>query len=173
MLRDDHAFAGRQAIGFDHHRQIELEQRVARLLRAGHGGKSRGRNSRAQHQFLGECFARFQPRRRSRWTHDPPALGAKLIHDAGRQRSLRPNHRQIGIDRFGRRKIVGGRETSRHLRDSRIPRSGVQRGRLRALRQLPAQRVFAAARAHHQNLHLDKWKAKYATLKMNHEVFAI
>jgi hypothetical protein len=33
--------------------------------------------------------------------------------------------------------------------------------------------VFAPARAHHQDLHLDKWKAKYATLKMSYEVFTI
>ena len=82
------ALARRQPVCFDHHRQIELEQRIARFFCAVRGSKACGRNSRAQHQLLSECLARFQARRGSRRTDDPPSLGAKLIHDAGRERSF-------------------------------------------------------------------------------------
>ena len=75
---------------------------VARLLDGLHGRKSRRGNPGAQHEFLGECFARFQSRGRGRGTDDPPALGAKLIHDSGGERSFRTDHGQVGVDRFGR-----------------------------------------------------------------------
>ena len=63
-------------------------------------------------------------------------LARNLLDDAGGQRNFRPDYGEVGIDRLGGRKIVRCRETGgRHLCDSWIPRSSVERGCLRTLRQ--------------------------------------
>ena len=103
--------------------------------------------------------------RRRRGPNDFAALRAELIHDAGRQRNLRTDDSEIGVNRLGGREVIRSRETRRHLCDPRISRRRIERRYLRALRQFPTQRMLASARTNHQDFHFGKWK--YATLKMS------
>ncbi len=95
-VANDHALAGRQAVGLDHDRHVlafgEEANRAARVgkrLVVGRG------HVRLAQQVLAEDLARFQLGGRLGRTEDPQPFLLKGVDDTRRQGCLRPDDRQI------------------------------------------------------------------------------
>ena len=101
VVRDDHAFARRQAIGLEDHGKAEASQRHARLRGVFDRGVGGGRNSSLHEKVLCENLAAFQLRRLGVRPDDAQAARAEGIHDAGHQRHFRSDHRQVRADANG------------------------------------------------------------------------
>jgi hypothetical protein len=153
-----HALAGGETIRLHHNRRAFLADIGARgsgIREARPGGSWRASGIR---HFLGEGFAAFQSRGGRRWPEAFQPGGSAGISQTKRQRRFRPHHDQInGMvlaegDKAGN--ILGAdRDTFRHFGNADIARCAKQLGQQRRCRQGPAERMFAATAAHHQNAH--------------------
>jgi hypothetical protein len=124
-------------------------------------GKARpggGRRASGIRHFLGEGFAAFQPSSSRRWAEAFQPGGSAGISQTKRQRRFRPHHNQINCivlaegDK-GRNILGSNRDTFRHFGNAGIAGRAKQLGQQRRCRQGPAERMFAATAAHHQNTH--------------------
>ena len=151
---DQHALAGRQAVGLQHHGIVEKSApkrlfRGARLVEDPVGGR---RDLVAGHEILGEGLAPLQPRRLRRRTHERHSGLAKKVSDAVHQAGFRSDNSQVHalidgeIQQLPERELrkktgLGGR------RDSGVSRGAVNLPDPVAQAQLPDQRVFSSAGA--------------------------
>ncbi len=77
------------------------------------------------HEVFRERFAGFKSCGGGSGTEDAATLGAKLIYDSRSQGSFRADDREVSIDGFCRRQIVGGSEAGGYFSDSWIAGSCV------------------------------------------------
>ena len=111
-----------------------------------------------EHHLLGEGLAPLEPRRRGVGPEDRDARRPERIGDARHQRRLGAHHHQIRprlagerhhrLGAFRRHRAVLGQRGG-----ARIPGRADQRGELRALRQLPGERVLPPAASQDQHPH--------------------
>ena len=163
---NQNAFAERQTIGF--HRAFAI-QRSREFLCQSRGGKRSsacGRDAVFLHEILGENFGRLELRGFLVRSPDPPAVFLEQIHDAQRQRIVRPDDGEFDFLflRKGEqlRQIPGAKVHALDERgifcqpflcDAGVARRAPQLCDVRRLRQFPHQRVFASARADDKNFH--------------------
>jgi hypothetical protein len=148
--RDDHALAGREAVGLDDDRRaLGVEVRV-RGGCIGEGFVVGGRNAVALHERLREILRAFELRGFAGRAEHLQAARAEQVDDAGRERRFRPHQRER--DAFAFREI--GQRVERRdvdvlqtlvLRRAAIAGRDVDHLDARRLRELPRQRMFAAA----------------------------
>ena len=161
---DDHSLAGSQAVGLDHHRHLLIVFGVAVLDEA--GGTVRiakrlivgGGHIRGPQQVLAEDLAAFQLRRRFRGTEDPQLGFLERIDDAGGQRRLGTDHRELHAvlaRELDELRDVAGRERDvlRILFGAGIAGGDKHMLDVRALSDLPGQGMFPAAVANNQDVH--------------------
>ena len=127
----------------------DMSRAAPRVGEAAIGG---GRDAGLAAEILGEALRAFELAPRLRRAEDPDAGGSQIVGEPGDQRRLRPDDDEV--DRFAPaegddRRMVGWIE--RHAfgdaADAGIARRGVELGQQRRGRQLPGQRMLAAARA--------------------------
>ena len=155
---DDDALARRQPVGLDHERGGEtVEERLGgrRLIEDAEAPR---RQVVAQGESLGEGFGRLQPSSGAGRTETGhPSLG-EGVRQPRRDRRLRSDHDQIGLD------LKRERRQARHivrLHWTDVPEPGhpgIARGandmsHKHGLGDLPGQRMFAAARADDEDVH--------------------
>ncbi len=156
--RDDNAFAGGQAVGFDHDRRaLALDVGVG-LGRIGERLEPRGRDVVALEELLGEILGAFELRGGLRRPEDTHSARLEQIDDAGSQRRFGSDHGQIDLltcGKSGERARIG----DRHVHHVALARGTGVAGcdehllDVGALRDLPGKRVFAAASADDEYLH--------------------
>ena len=151
VLRDDHAFARREPVRFDHDGIVELSERGDARVYRFHASEASGGNPQASHELLGVDLAAFKLRRILRRPDDLALGGAELVDHAGDQRNFRTDDGEIGIDGVRRGEVVRGRQKLAEFRDPGIARCAVDL--MTFLRQAPGDRVLAAAAADNENLH--------------------
>ena len=157
-LRDDHAFACGQSVGFHNDRGAALAHIVMRRRRIGESAVLGSGNAMARHEGLGEILGGFELGRGPCGSEDLESATAKQIDDAFRQGRFGAHHGKG--DRFalgkGRqhfdisdRKILqaalacGATVTRRHEHRLHPTRLG----------DPPGDRVFASSRTDDQDLH--------------------
>ena len=157
-LRDQHPLAGGQAVGLEHHRQTHLPGRLARLGQVVDHLAGGGRDGVALHELLGEDLAAFEPRGLPAGTEhlEPPA--GELVRQTEGQRQLRADHGEVDLQIRGKaRQVLDLVDRFRHqvgdLGDARVARGAVELVELRALGELPAQRVLASPGPDDQDSH--------------------
>ncbi len=101
VLRDDDAFSGGEAVGFEDYRKAEAVERGARFGFVFGGGEAGGGDSTLREKALCENFAAFEARGVAVGSDDQFAFSAELIDDAVDQRSFGSDDGQIGADVFG------------------------------------------------------------------------
>ena len=95
-LRDDHAFAERESVGFDDERISRLSGRNCCASALSEKlPERRGRDAVALHEFLGENLRRFEPRGALGRTEDAQAVRLKKIDDAGGERVVRADDGEV------------------------------------------------------------------------------
>ncbi len=115
VVRDDHAFARRQAVGFQHHRKAETVERLARIGLVFDGDELRRGDVTLYKEVLCENLTAFELRGVPVRSHDLPPARPERIHHPRHQGRFRPDHRQIRADGF-RHLEIGG---ARHNRQAR------------------------------------------------------
>ena len=158
IFRDDNTLAGRQTVGFQHHRIAEDTHRVQQFVFIGKFFVSRRRNIMSCQKVLGKRFAGFQLGALLIWSEGLYPGCFQLIHDPHGQRHFRTDDRQI--DGIGLCKITNPVDIFRsdgnalgYCRDPRIARGAVNLVYVFTLGQLPADRMLSAAAAHDQYVH--------------------
>ena len=128
--------------------------------------RPRRRDAVFLHELLRENFGRLELRRLLVRPPDAQAVFLEQIHDAQRQRIVRPDDGEVGflflrereqlrqifradVDAFDRRAVF--REA--FLRDAGVARRAPHLRDVRRLRQFPDQRVLASARTDDENFH--------------------
>ncbi len=157
-LRDDHTFAGGEAVGLHHNRCMEELQRLVDFFLAGADGILRRRDAVPLHELLGEALARFQPGGGARGPEDRPAPLLKFIHHAQRQGQLGSDHGDVGCEFAGElhqriEALQVGSDTLRIGRNAAVTRSAVELLDPRRLPQLPHDRMFATTATEDKYLH--------------------
>ena len=153
-----HALAGSQTVGLDHNRRAHLVDigvgchRVGKAVVFGRG------NAVAAHKGLGEGLGAFQLRGRLGRPENAHAVGTKLVHHTGSQRTFGAHHGHanlVGLGPFAQFHDVGDRQVlqTRIGGSATIARSHIDHLHLGRLRQFPGQRVFTPATADNQNIH--------------------
>jgi len=147
--RDDHALAGREAVG------LHDDRRAFRVDVGMRGGRVReglvvgGRNAVPLHERLREILRALELRGFARRPEDLQAARAEQVDDAGRERRFGPDEREC--DAFAFRE-VGERVERRDvdvlqtlvLRRAAIAGRDIDHLNARRLRELPRERMFAA-----------------------------
>ena len=155
---NDHAFAGGQAIGLDHHRNGKAVERLQRILGAGRADIAGGWNIGAGAQVLGKALRAFQLRRRLVRAEDENLGDPQAFGEPVDQRRFRPDHDQVDVmfaaeqDHFAMVCDVQC-DQLRMLGDAGIARRCIEFLERRGLRQLPRQGMFAATRTDQQDIH--------------------
>ena len=153
-----HALASGQTVGLDHDRGALLLDVGMGRHRVGESLVGRGRDAMALHEGLGKGLGALQLRCRSGRAEDAQTMGPKLIHHAGRQRAFGADHGQANFF-VGSPGPQGLDVGDGHIFQVRVERRAAIAGRdidllhPGRLRQLPGQRMFAAAAANHQDIH--------------------
>ena len=122
--RDDHALAGREAVGLDDDRRAALGDVGARRRRVGERPVLRGRDPVPRHERLREILRALELGGGPRRTEDPEPRGAERVDDAGGERRLRADDRQRDLLVLRERDEVGDRAcaaTVGQLRLARVP----------------------------------------------------
>ena len=109
-------------------------------------------------QILGEGFRAFEPRRLPARPERLDAGGFEIVDDAGAERRLRPDHHEGDVMRAAERDhgfVVGEieRDELAVLRDAGIAGRTIKPLHQRARRNLPRQRMLAAAGTEQENVH--------------------
>ena len=123
VLRDDHAFARREPVRFNHHRCVELGERGNPRFDRLHASVASSGNSKALHEFLGVDLAAFELRGILRGPDDLALGRAELVDHAGDQRNFGTDDGEIGIDGVRRGQVIRGRQKLTELGDSGIARA--------------------------------------------------
>src|SRR5690606_10859627 len=165
-----HALAGGEAVGLDDDRGA-----AALDVRMGRGGVGEGlvggrRDAMALHEGLGEILGGFELRRRARRTEDLESARTEDVDDSLGQRRLGADDGEADLLALGERgegQRVGNRDVARpgFARGAAVARRDddlLDPGRAR---QAPGQRVFAPARADHEDLHAVSWSSNTALVK--------
>ena len=155
VAADEDSLAGGQAVGLHHHRDVlaGLEKLAGgrhrtKLLKHG------GRHVAAVQDLLAENLAALELRRLGGGAEHPQSGGREGIDDAGDERRLRPDDREIDAALLGELHEAGdvGRRHRHVLGDRRRARVAGSHEHLRAVAgQLPGEGMFAAAAAYDQN----------------------
>ena len=161
VLRDDDAFAERQAVGFHDERIAHGAAEFLRLDAVGKTARARGRQAVALHEFLRENLRRFELRGVLRGAEDAQAVALEKIDDARGERVVWADDGEVDALVFGElheRGVLGDfeRQACRELRDAGIAgcaKDGADAGRLA---QFPDERVFAPAAAEDEDFHRRK-----------------
>jgi hypothetical protein len=151
IIAYDHAFTGRESVGFHDDAAGELIERFARLTQRVHDGEARRRDLVPFHEPLGKNLTRLKPRAGSVRTKHQQTGVAQTVGHAGCERVLGTHDDEI--DRVRLRTIEDrpriGRGNFREIRAARrrpsIPRRVKERLTRRRLRQLPRKRIFPRA----------------------------
>ena len=157
-LGDDHALAGRQAVGLDDDRQLLRRQIGLGGARIGEAAIGAGGNGELAAQVLGEALRALELRRRLGWAKYLDPGGRQVVDEAGHQRRLGPHHDEadpvVGAepDDGG---VVGHveRHAAGDLGNAGVARRAIELGQQRARRQGPGQRVLTAAGTDEENVH--------------------
>ena len=157
--RDDHAFAGGKAVGLDDDRRAARAQIVLGRRDRGEAFIGRGRDAVLPAQILGEALGAFEPGGGLARPEGLDACSFKIIDDAGAERRLRPDDDKVDMVGAAERdhgRMVGKieRHADRLARDAGIAGRAIERLGQRARRDLPGQRVFAAAGAKNEDIHM-------------------
>ena len=160
ILQDHHTLAGGQTVGLEHIGRLDAVEEGLRFGRIGESAIAGGGHFVAGVEILGIGLGRFQPCRQARRAESGDTGLAQPVGQAVAQRVFRADNDQVRLDlpgQFDKAVNIGHRAvmTGRQLADGIAARYGVQGRQERALRDLPGQRVFAAARTDKENLHLD------------------
>ena len=162
---DHHALARGEPVGLDHDRRALGVDVAVRRGGVGEGRVARGRDAVPRHEGLGVVLRALELRRRLRRAEDRQPRRPEGVDDARGQRRLGPDH--------GQRRVLareGDEIRNRRQRDVGEPGlargAGVARrdehpGHPRGLRELPRQRVLAAAAADDEDVHAreqDGWR---------------
>ena len=102
-LSNDHAFAGGQAIGFDHNRCAHLNDKSFRIGDIGESLVSGCRDLMPCQEVFSKSFGAFQLRRTFGWAKDMQAISPECIYHAARQRCFRSNDSQCYLFSLGKR----------------------------------------------------------------------
>src|SRR3989442_1342309 len=154
----DGALARGEPIGLDDHRRPELARERARGVGIGERRVARRRNARARHQIFREGLAAFERGGgRARPEHGK-AFVAQAVGETGNQRHLGPDDDEVGALALGEpHDAVVVVDAHRHAHgapgDAGIARRRHQTREPRALGELPAERVLAAAAADDEQVH--------------------
>ncbi len=155
----DHAFAGRQPVGLDHHGHVlaVLQKSDRAFGIAKHAVVARGDVGMSQ-QVLAEDLAPFELGCRLAGAENAQFLGLERVDNAERERLFGPDDREADIVLLGEldeaRKI--GRadvDVLGHARRARVARRDEDAVDVRTLPKLPGQRMLAPATTDHQELH--------------------
>ena len=146
-LRHQHALAGGQPVGLDHPgpgQALEVGQRLGALGGVEGGVAGRGHAGVGQ-DLLHEGLRALQAGPVGTGSHDGAPVGPQAVGQPVDQRGLGPDHHQVGLDLFGRRRRH--RDRVRHARvarrDHHLGRAGQHVG----------QRVLPAPTADDADLH--------------------
>jgi hypothetical protein len=158
VFRDYHAFAGGEAVRFDHHGVGEAVEGAAARGDIPSRGEGGGGDVPLPQKVLCENLAAFQPGGFRGGSEDGAAVRAKHIHHSRDQGRLRAHDGEIGIHRFGNRQVrgrrpVAGGQTLRDVRDAWIARSCEHPLDLGTLCDAPGERMLTPAAANDQHLH--------------------
>jgi hypothetical protein len=142
----------REPVGLHHERGAHLAAEATRTANVVEGREPRGRDPVAPHQVLGERLGTFDRRRARARPEDGQPRRGEPIGEAGDERRLWTDHRQIDALAPGERdelvvRVDADVDAARVARDARIAGCREQRVDQRALRDLPGQRVLPARRA--------------------------
>ena len=99
-LGDDHALAGRQAVGLDDDGQLLRRQIGLGRARVAEAAVGAGGNRELAAQVLGEALGAFELRCRLGGAEDLDAGGGEVVGEAGHQRHLGAHHHEV--DRIAR-----------------------------------------------------------------------
>ena len=162
---DDHAFARRQSVVFDHpgplaRRRAEPIQCGVEMGRAVDDFAGRCRYLGGGHDVLGESFGTLDPGGRLRWTEAGDSSGADGIGDAESQWHLGADHHQVSAYAGGECGDVISRgdvdvELLGHRRRARVPRRDREVVDAGVLAQSEQQGVFAGTGSDHKDAHGD------------------
>jgi hypothetical protein len=99
-----------------------------------------------------------EPGSRLRGAENPQSFALKSIHDARRERVIRPDDREadaLALRECHERVVLGDfdRNTRRDLRDAAISRRAIHRRHTRRLFDFPSQRVLPPAAANDEDFH--------------------
>ena len=157
-LRHHDAFAGGEPVGLDHDRRALRAQIGLGRRQRGEAFIGGGRDAVVAAQVLGEALGAFEPRGVLARAEGLDAGGFEIVDDAGAERRFRPDHDEIdGLVAAVRdhRGMVGNIE--RHADglagDAGIAGRAIELLGQRARRDLPGQRMFAAAGAKNEDVH--------------------
>ncbi len=148
----DHAFAGGEAIGFDHERARALADICVCGVGVGEHAERCGGDAVARHTLLAEHLGAFETRRVGPRPERGDPRRFQAVDQAAHQRRLGSDHDQGDLELLGQRlqarQIVDVHGMVRgELRDARVPRRDVH---LRAIAlEAPRERMLARARSHH------------------------
>ena len=153
-----HALAGGKPIGLDHDRRAlraHVSECVVGIVETAIGA---GRNVELAAEVFGEALGPLELRRLPARPERLDPGGREIVDDPGRQRRLRADHDQIhrmALAEFDHRRMVGDieRDAFGFPRDAGIARRAPEFGQQRRGRDLPRQRVFAAAGTEQEDVH--------------------
>ncbi len=155
---DDHALAGGEAVRLDDDRRTLRIDVGVRFMRVGERGVARRRNAVAHHERLREILGALELRRGAGRAEDPQAVRPECIDDARSKWRLGTDDRQI--HRFlacEGHKLRNRRhrnvDHARLPRGSRVARRHMHTRHPRTLRELPGERMLAAAAADDEDVH--------------------
>ena len=154
----DGAFAGGEAVGLDDERRTKIAAESACPRRIGERLEAGGRDRVPSHHRLGERLGAFDRGRPCARPEHREAGGGQPVGESRHQRHLGTDHDHIRPLLVGkpheRVVIVDGHGDTRGVtRDARIARCRHEPREQRTLRDLPAERVLAAAAADDEDVH--------------------
>src|SRR5690606_24716463 len=125
----------------------------------------------ALHEGLGEGLGAFELGRPLRRTENGQAMRAELVHHAGGQWRLGPDHRQadaVGLHPLAQRHLVadGHVHQLRVAGRARVARCHIDLAHALGLLELPRQGMLAATAADHQDFHASisaLWKTSWTS----------
>ncbi len=154
FLRNDDAFACRQAIRLDHDRIIELVQCRDGGLFVGGLQESGGRDADALHELLGVDLGSLQLRGLLSGSNNGAARRAEFVNDARDQRYFGTHDCKVGIHRSCRGKVVRCGHVRANLRGTGI--AGGRKYLVAFSGQPPSQGMLTAAASNNENFHGEK-----------------
>ena len=170
VLRDDDAFSGREAVGFEDHGKAEAVERARASAGVVGGGEAGGWDSALRKKALCENLTAFQLSGGAAGSDDESARARGTRRR--RRRPAEPPVRRRSDPRRSARRLRGTRlALGRQVADLRHARISGRREDFhpRRLRQFPTQRMLAPAASEDQNLHF----ATIITMQEKYDVVVI
>ena len=157
VVGDDHALAGRQAVGFEDQGKpdaVEGGRCVGRILDINEAG---GGNGGIDKEVLGEDLAALEPGGVARRSDDAQTASAVLVDNPFDEGNFRPDDGQVGLEFGG----CGWGQAGGDLCHAGVA-GGSKDLHTRRLRELPGKGMFPAAAADDQNFHRDSYNGSNA-----------